>query len=313
MQKVLLTGAAGFIGSHVLAEALAKGHLVTALAKSVREQRQLEMCSHPHLKILQGSLLQPSTMDLIADRYDFVVHLAGVTHADTYSQYASINLHSTEALFDHLERLNPSLGFLYLSSLSARGPDQSNGSSMSLYGASKLHAEQFLTRRQTKSNCIYVLRLPATLGPGERVFRETVLTPIRLGFLPPILGLKQRFSILDVRDLTSAILRVIECDKPGLYYLNSTEAGTLHDLCRLAHPSREPESLNRLPLVVANLAMTVQRALGYAKLAKRTMSRDRLTEAFAGDWTCSRVDFETQFGWSPTMKLADTYQGMAGR
>ena len=84
--KLLITGASGFLGQYVVAEALRQGHQVKAL---MRSPIKLSWSDHPAVEIVQADLVQSS--DRLADAVrgvDAVVHLAAVLRGNYATQYA---------------------------------------------------------------------------------------------------------------------------------------------------------------------------------------------------------------------------------
>lgn len=71
--RVFLTGATGFIGSHVIPELLARGHRVLGLARSDAGARQLETAG---AAVHRGDLEQPQTLASGAAAADAVIHCA---------------------------------------------------------------------------------------------------------------------------------------------------------------------------------------------------------------------------------------------
>lgn len=76
--KVLITGGAGFIGSHLAEELLRAGHEVTALDNL--STGRLENVSHlennPNFHLVVGDILNESLVDKLVERADWVFHLA---------------------------------------------------------------------------------------------------------------------------------------------------------------------------------------------------------------------------------------------
>lgn len=67
--KILVFGASGKIGSHVVDEALARGHAVTAVS---RDPARIEK-HHPRLSVEQGDILDPPDVRSLVERQDIVV------------------------------------------------------------------------------------------------------------------------------------------------------------------------------------------------------------------------------------------------
>ncbi|AFY35739.1 NAD(P)-dependent oxidoreductase [Calothrix sp. PCC 7507] len=84
--KLLVTGASGFLGQYVVAEALRRGHQVRAV---VRKQTQLPWLSHPSVELIRWDLQQhPTPVDALHG-VDAVIHLAAAKQGDFDTQYGS--------------------------------------------------------------------------------------------------------------------------------------------------------------------------------------------------------------------------------
>jgi len=85
--KLLVTGANGFLGRYVVAEALRRGHAVTVLVRST-ETPKVGWAGHPNVKMVQADLRSRRGLaEAVAD-VDCVLHLAAAKSGDMYAQYA---------------------------------------------------------------------------------------------------------------------------------------------------------------------------------------------------------------------------------
>src|SRR6185437_12765778 len=85
--KLLVTGANGFLGRYVVAEALRHGHAVTVLVRST-ETPKVGWAGHPNVKMVQADLRSRRGLaEAVAD-VDCVLHLAAAKSGDMYAQYA---------------------------------------------------------------------------------------------------------------------------------------------------------------------------------------------------------------------------------
>jgi len=100
--RCFVTGAAGFIGSHLTEDLLAAGHSVIGLddLSTGREQNLAAVSSHPQFEFVTGSILDQHTVDRLAQGADRVFHLAAAVGAfvirDRALDSLRTNIHGTE-------------------------------------------------------------------------------------------------------------------------------------------------------------------------------------------------------------------------
>lgn len=79
---LLITGAAGFLGRYVVAEALRSGHDVRALVRPARDDKQMPWQTHPRLHFIRHDLEEPAGLSSSLKGADAVIHLAAKASAD---------------------------------------------------------------------------------------------------------------------------------------------------------------------------------------------------------------------------------------
>lgn len=96
--KVLITGAGGFIGSHLVDSQLDQGHDVRAVDLQVDRLEQAQ--KHPNLEIVQGDLTDEVLVSRLVKEIDIIYHLASahldITLPDSY--YRQVNVTATSTL-----------------------------------------------------------------------------------------------------------------------------------------------------------------------------------------------------------------------
>lgn len=206
--KALITGATGFIGSH-LSEALIKaGFEVTCLVRNSSNLRYIEGIN---VRKIIGDCTDIGSLYKAVKGVDYVFHLAGLTKAETDEDYYIANVNGTENIVNAVLKVNPEIRrFVYLSSLSAAGPSM-NGRALteenepvpvSAYGKSKLEAEKIVLRH-VKDFPLTIIRPPAVYGPRDRDL-FLIFKMVKSGFVP-YWG-KCYYSFLYVEDLINGII-----------------------------------------------------------------------------------------------------------
>ncbi|MGB3533511.1 MAG: NAD(P)-dependent oxidoreductase [Microcoleaceae cyanobacterium] len=86
--KLFVTGASGFLGQYIVAEALRRGHQVSAVIRPKTDATRLSWYNHPNVKLVRLDLRKPSGLTDYLQDIDNVIHLAAVKAGDFYTQFA---------------------------------------------------------------------------------------------------------------------------------------------------------------------------------------------------------------------------------
>jgi UDP-glucuronate 4-epimerase len=131
MRHALVTGGAGFIGSHLIDSLLQDGWRVTALdnfdpfyARAIKEEHISSHKQHANYNLVEASICDDDAVARLTDRYDVIVHLAaraGVrpSIADPLG-YQVVNVSGTQHMLELARRLNVPQ-FVFASSSSVYG------------------------------------------------------------------------------------------------------------------------------------------------------------------------------------------------
>lgn len=181
--KVLVTGAAGFIGSHTAERLKAMGHTVIALDNFSPyydiELKKLNAntLKEAGIKVQKTDLRENDLSDVITEDLDFIFHFAaqpGISVTSTFEDYFSNNFFGTHRMLEHIESLNNKPFFVNIATSSIYGlhatmTEDEAPLPASWYGVTKLAAEQLVlaySRRGMLKSCS--LRLYSVYGPRER-------------------------------------------------------------------------------------------------------------------------------------------------
>ena len=178
MDKILITGASGFIGSFIVEEALRRGMETWAAVRATSSRKFL---NDERINFIE---LDFSSKDKLVEQlenheFQYVVHAAGVTKCIDNRDFFRVNTDGTRNFVNALLELQmPLKRFIYLSSLSIFGPVHEKQPYQDItendiphpntaYGESKWQAEQYLD--SIGNNFPYiVLRPTGVYGPRER-------------------------------------------------------------------------------------------------------------------------------------------------
>ncbi|MFN4026853.1 MAG: NAD-dependent epimerase/dehydratase family protein [Flavobacterium sp.] len=181
--RILVTGAAGFIASHLCEKLRDLGHEVVGLDN-------FNDYYSPALKRLNASDLNAKGIEVIEidlndnlqtvfqNPYDFIYHLAaqpGISAETPLSDYVTNNIFATQNLLDAVAKYNPNLkSFINIATSSVYGlvanvDENVPAKPISFYGSTKLAAEQLVLGQQRLGKLkACSIRLYSVYGPRER-------------------------------------------------------------------------------------------------------------------------------------------------
>jgi nucleoside-diphosphate-sugar epimerase len=211
--KIAVTGATGFIGSHLCESFLARGHEVTCL---VRDPAKLRWIAGLPVRLAQGDLESPDALKDFVSGQDIVVHAAGLTKARSLDEFLRANVGGTERLLNAIRAHDPRIRrFIYFSSQAAMGPSSADApltedgeqKPVSLYGRSKSLAENCMQGFRDALP-MTVVRPPPVYGPRD----TDVLAFFRFVSrgIAPALGGRHLVNVLYVKNLVHGVSLAIE-------------------------------------------------------------------------------------------------------
>ena len=211
--KIAVTGATGFIGSHLCESFLARGHEVTCL---VRNPAKIRWIAGLPVRLVPGDLESPDALKGFVSGQDIVIHAAGLTKARGLDEFIQANVGGTERLLNAIRAHDPRIRrFIYFSSQAAMGPGSANApltedgeqKPVSLYGMSKSLAEKSMQGFRDALP-MTVIRPPPVYGPRD----TDALAFFRFvrGGIAPFLGGRHLVSVLYVKNLVHGVSLAIE-------------------------------------------------------------------------------------------------------
>ncbi|MBN1595706.1 NAD-dependent epimerase/dehydratase family protein [candidate division FCPU426 bacterium] len=213
MAIAFVTGASGFIGSHLVPALLERGFEVRCL---IRPPSNLQWLPLDRISLFTADPVVPFDFSQALQGVDIVFHLAGVTKTLYEKEYQENNVNLTRRLLDAIRLHAPGLRRLVItSSQAAAGPSapgqvKDEGSEcrpVTYYGASKLDAERLLAHYPDIPTVI--LRPASVYGPRDRDVLLLIKT-IRRG-LAPVIGSPDRcLTWVHVADVIQAQLLAAE-------------------------------------------------------------------------------------------------------
>lgn len=216
--RVHVTGATGFVGSHLLPALVERGHQVIALVRT----------PHPGLaseaQICVGDIAEVDSWSDAVAGADVLVHLAARVHVmretadDARREYERVNTRPTLALARAANAANVRR-FIFVSSIKVNGErtdgtpftSDSRPSPVDPYGESKLAAELGLRALAKDAQMqVVILRPPVVYGPGVGGNIRRLATAVQSRLPLPFASIRNRRTMLAVGNLVQALVAATE-------------------------------------------------------------------------------------------------------
>jgi nucleoside-diphosphate-sugar epimerase len=221
--RILITGANGFIGHHLCDHLASAGREVTACIRP--DATMPSVTRGENLRVVHIPDLADAARwrELLAE-VDSVIHLAARVHvmqdrsADPLAEFRRVNVVGTSVLAEQAARAGIRR-FLYLSSIKVNGEATPNGEFhaddqpgfLDPYGQSKWEAEQRLEEIAANSTMEWLVVRPTLVyGPGVRGNFLSLLGLIHRGFPLPLGQVKNRRSLVSVYNLVDLLAKAID-------------------------------------------------------------------------------------------------------
>jgi nucleoside-diphosphate-sugar epimerase len=311
MTMVLVTGASGFIGQHLVKRLLREGCRVRILV------RNTSLDSFPGtVEVAHGDVRNQADMKAATAGVDIVYHLAAYTEPSGSPENEAacqlVNVEGTQNVLDAAVS-GGARRFVFFSSVKVFGEETSACLDESAaqkpttpYGRSKLEAERAVLdyRERTGLEAI-VLRLPLVYGPHNRGNIYQLISAIDRGIFPPPPAVLNRRSLVHVANVVEAAMLVSQNPVPpsSCYIVTDAKSYSTRELyesiCR-ALGKRVPRWHVPLSLLVV-LAQSGDIA---SRLMKRPfpVNSGSLQKLIGSAWYSSEK-ISRELGYSPTITL----------
>lgn len=312
-KKICLTGATGFLGSHLLPILEQAGAEITCI---VRKSSNIKNIHH---RIAYANLASGEGLREALKGQDILIHMAAMLFGYAYQDYLAGNATAARQIglaAGDLERV------IHVSSLAAAGPSATAPGvaetdipgPVSAYGWSKLMSESILCNFFGER--LVILRPPIIYGSGDR------------GLLPVFRGVKRGFaavpgwsfpvSVIHVDDAARAILCCTEEKARGIYHASDGAPLEMADFYRAIGKAlgRDKLTIVNIPLPIMGLSAAISGLAGQiGKFFGRrppNWNPDKYREARAGGWLANDSKIVKEIGFKPQMALADGMKEAVG-
>jgi dihydroflavonol-4-reductase len=224
--RALITGAAGFVGSHLADRLLEKGFEVYCL---IRKTSNLQWLKGKNVHLVEGDMFSNDILTPVIKNMDYIFNVAGVVKSKDKKGFENGNYLSTKNLLELTFKNNPNIKkFVHISSGAVCGPNPNDKPMDELYepkpkttyGVTKRMGEMEAIKFKDKFP-IVIIRPPAVFGP-----RDTEILIYFKTFsdgLNSVIGCKEKYlSLIYVDDLVNGIILAAE---------KNTTSGSIYFIC----------------------------------------------------------------------------------
>ena len=307
-KKILITGASGFLGFHLVNEAQKRNLDVYAAVRKSSDVSHLN-CKFVYLNY---NSVDELTEVLNKHNFDYIVHAAAITRSKESDAYEKINVKYAENLALAASRQTDLKSFVFVGSLAAIGPvgyndlkisEKSKKNPVTRYGASKKRAEEKLVKIPNLP--LTIVRPTAIYGPREKDL--LVLLKTIMGGLDLYIGKKpQKLTFIHGEDAANAILNAAQKPFVKVSTYNLTDGNT-YSRYEIADTIRKvtQKKAFRLHLPVP----LVKAAAGFLEFIYRwsddypVLYPERINEVTAESWDCDISLLKNELDFKPKYNL----------
>ena len=333
MGHILVTGANGFIGTHLverLVELKEKESWTEEILCLVRHTGDLSSLRGLDVKLVIGDLREPESLVPAVKGASYIYHLGAELYTVSRERYLETNTVGTENLLKAAVRhARRSLKrFLLVSSQAAAGPTpgkepvtetQEPGPPVSWYAESKQKAEK-IARQYAGDLPITIVRPCVVYGPRDSA-TALLFSMVRKRFHPRT-GFKERFTgMVYVSDLARGIIDAARHPKTvgETYFLANPQNYSVREMVKgIARGIGKPWGLSVVIPIFVFYVMAVISELCYLFTGKKPIPvRDKVRDMSQVYWLCSPQKAKADFDWEARTSLEDgaraTYRFITSR
>ncbi|MBJ92966.1 MAG: hypothetical protein CMP23_00675 [Rickettsiales bacterium] len=340
-KTALVTGANGFIGSHLVDYLLERGDRVLAMVRKTSDLSNLE---GREVEYRYAGLRDEEALVTAMEGVDIVYHVAGLTAAFNPTTLEEVNSAGTRRVLEAARQAQPGPGrVVYVSSLEAAGeshPNQARAehhlpAPFTNYGRSKFGGELAAWRasRDEQGPEVVIVRPPLVYGPRDQDVLQMIQSANWRLIATPM-GRNGWISAIHCHDLVRGIVLAGERGRPlppgedlnhilagvgprcdgestavpelgeGIYFFDD---GGRHTIASFGHEAarilgKQAFTLP-MPRLLIWLAAISAELVGRLKGKAPALNRDKVVASFATGWWCDSGKARKELGYSPDMSL----------
>ncbi len=309
--KVLVTGASGFLGSHVVERLTKRGDSVRVLVRKTSNKKFLDTLG---VEYAYGAIEDLAAVEEAVKGVDAIVHSAGIVKARTKDEYVATNVTGTKNLLEAAKKHCPALKrFVHVSSLEAAGPS-ADGLPIAVtqenpcteYGRSKLLAEKACLAFKDDL-AVTILRPTAIYGPRDVEILEAFRS-VKRRVLPITGDGSVKYTFIYGPDCAEACIKAIDAAVPSgsIFFVADGDVWQQKDMM-----AKMEEAFGRRAFMRQGIPFGVVKAAAffveaYGKAANKAVMLTREKAAMLEQhFVCDPVETKKALGWEPEVRFTE--------
>lgn len=313
--RVLVTGASGFLGGHLIEELVRRGYGVRGMVRDLRKASSLRDLD---VEVVYGDLIRHETLSEAVRGIDAVIHLAAYyTFTGTKKSYMLVNVDGTRALAQAALKSGVKR-FIYCSSTEAIGPvknppgnEDTPPNPQFEYGRSKLLAEQVVKELGNLGLEYTIVRPSGMYGPRnvDDVAYWFIITVAKGGILSKFMIGNGEYLVqfAHVRDVVQGFTLVLE--KPDVsigqtYIISDERAYTYREVYKIISQilGKKPPKIKLSPKI-AKFLLTFTEAYDKIRKGENLILRKSIVDAVTTHRAYSINKAKKELGYKPQYDL----------
>lgn len=302
--KAAITGATGFVGSHLLERLAGADSEVACLARTASPA-----LVRPGCRVVAGGIGDRAALDALVAGAGVVFHVAGAIAARSEAEFLAVNRDGTRAVADACRRAGVGR-LVFVSSLAVTGPADAGRPAdvkapprpVTPYGRSKSAGEDAVRESGVPFT---IVRPPIVYGPRDR--QTLRLFRLARRGLAPLLGDgSQELSLVQASDLADALVAAASSPLAAgrTYHAAHGEVVTQRRLMEeIGRAMARAPRLFAVPHAAVRAALALSGAVARVTGQATLLDSSKAEELLAPAWTCTTDALARDAGWTARVPL----------
>jgi dihydroflavonol-4-reductase len=308
----VVTGASGFVGSHLVDRLLSEGHQVKCILRKSSSKRWLE--GKP-VEIFDCGLFDKEGLKNVLKDADFLFHIAGVVKSKEEEGYFKGNVETTKNLLDVLCEVNPQIKHVVItSSQTACGPslggitvnEETSEHPITTYGRSKLAQEQ-LAKKYMNKLPISIIRPPAVFGPRDTEV-YLIFKNYKMGLMTLVGFNNKKLNLVYVDDLVNGIYLASTSEKAigQTYFIAAEEVNTWPQVSGFIAKAFGRKAINiRFPHWLVYTVAVFAQFFAMFSSKPATFNLEKARDFVQEAWTCDSSKAKRDLGYQQSISIEE--------